>query len=571
MTSQPHGTPQPQAQYQAQPQASAQPQMSNPFSGLPVVDVLRDVAALVFLFAALFYSWNIDRGEKMGAELWYVDVATVLAVLALVPSYLTRLGVFGPRWNVATNGLIRLLATIPYFISVLVVVILDIADDRAVGVGVAVGLFGALLVAQPRKHELPPSHLAPSDRIWLYITGGLLALAAVLVLVTSLVFISDLNDLGADAPEIIVYVLGALVVTAALVYPAVLALLAKPHGVALVAGVGIVALILGMLHIDGQNISQLFGFILLPAGFESFEIPGFGAFLVIGAAAAALSPGASRSTGGATHPVSLVGAAQGAFLLITLSAVAHVLGAIFVGLVSDDFAAPSIITLIVYVLVAVVGVLGLLTTRAGGNKVLPLGAAAGFFLLVTICAIVIAIMDDGSAGFIAILTSGRDVAADTWLGALLVALAIAFAVVGADTLGRGVKKVFANTQGGAPGAAGGGAPLPGAPQAPAYQAPQAPQAAPSYGAPESTPEQTAVIPTVSSTPSPEPAAPATDPVVQRASDPTIDQAELAQIAQLHPHARAAVAQNPQAYPGLLDWLGQLGDPEVDAALARRQG
>ena len=43
------------------------------------------------------------------------------------------------------------------------------------------------------------------------------------------------------------------------------------------------------------------------------------------------------------------------------------------------------------------------------------------------------------------------------------------------------------------------------------------------------------------------------------------------LVQNHPQARAAAASNPQAYPGMLEWLGQLGDPEVDAALARRQG
>jgi hypothetical protein len=426
---------------------------------------------------------------------------------------------------------------------------------------VAVGLFAAVLVAQPRKHELPASHLAPSDRIWLYVTGGLLALGALLILVTSLMFIDDLDDFGLEAPEIVLFVLGAVIVTAVFAYPAVLTLLAKPHGVALVAGLGILCLILAMLHIDGQNISQLFGFLLLPGGVEAFDLAGFGVFLVVGAGAAALSPGASRSTGGATHPVALVNAAKVAFLLVALSAVVHVLGAVFVGLASDDFAAPSIITTIVYVLVAAVGVLGFITTKPGGNKVLPWGAAGAFFLLVTICAIVIAIVDDGSAGFIALADATGQTAADTWLGALLAALAIAVAVTGFGALGGGVKKMFANAQNG-PAGPGAGAPLPGAPTAPVYQAPAQP-AAQAPGASAGSTEHTAVIPTVSPASS--------DPVVQRASDPSIDQAELAQIAQLHPHARAAVAQNPQAYPGLLDWLRQLGDPEVDAALARRQG
>lgn len=44
---------------------------------------------------------------------------------------------------------------------------------------------------------------------------------------------------------------------------------------------------------------------------------------------------------------------------------------------------------------------------------------------------------------------------------------------------------------------------------------------------------------------------------------------LAQIAQDAPSLRAALALNPSTYPALLDWLGQLGDAEVDEALRSR--
>jgi len=105
------------------------------------------------------------------------------------------------------------------------------------------------------------------------------------------------------------------------------------------------------------------------------------------------------------------------------------------------------------------------------------------------------------------------------------------------------------------------APAPAAPAAP--QAPAAPAApAPEAAAPAPTQEiPIAEAPTE---------AVAIDPAVQRASDPSISQAELADLVQNHPQARAAAAGNPQAYPGMLEWLAQLGDPEVDAALARRQ-
>lgn len=567
MTSQPYPPQQPQPQYQQAPGTPAQ--VSNPFSGLPLVDVLRDVAALVLLVTALFYDWNFDAGINSGANLWFVDVSLALALVSLTATYLWKLGVFGQAWNVRTNGLIRLGATVPYFISVLVVVILDLADERGVGIGVAIGLFAAILVAQPRKHELPPSSLAPSDKIWVYVTGGLVALSALLALVTSLIFIGDLNDFGAEAPEIIVYVIAAVVYTVLLAYGAVLALLSKPAGVALIAGFGLLVLVLGMLHIDGENASQLTGFVTSLSGFESFQLPGFGAFLLVGAAAAAMSPGASRATGGASHPISLAGAAKGGFLLLALASLIHVLGAIFVGIAADDFGAAVIVSLIISVLAAVVAVFGFVTTSSTGGKTLPLVAVGVWALLVIIASIIMAIIDEGSPGFVSLSGTGT-LPAHTWLGAILAALFIAFAITGAGTIGGGIKKVFANAQAAGPAA---GAPLPGAPAptapivtppapAPAAPAP-APAPAPSFEAPAPTQE----IP-VGEAPTEQVAV---DPIVQRASDPTISQAELADLVQNHPQARAAAAGNPQAYPGMLEWLGQLGDPEVDAALARRQG
>lgn len=55
-----------------------------------------------------------------------------------------------------------------------------------------------------------------------------------------------------------------------------------------------------------------------------------------------------------------------------------------------------------------------------------------------------------------------------------------------------------------------------------------------------------------------------------AADPSTPAATLAQIVQDAPSLRAAVASNPTTYPALLEWLGQLGDAEVDAALADRK-
>nr|NLD40730.1 hypothetical protein [Actinomycetales bacterium] len=56
-----------------------------------------------------------------------------------------------------------------------------------------------------------------------------------------------------------------------------------------------------------------------------------------------------------------------------------------------------------------------------------------------------------------------------------------------------------------------------------------------------------------------------------ASDPATDAATLYRLAQENPDVLALLAGNPATYPDLLSWLGRLGIPEVDAALARRSG
>ncbi|MBD7949893.1 DUF7937 domain-containing protein [Oerskovia rustica] len=56
----------------------------------------------------------------------------------------------------------------------------------------------------------------------------------------------------------------------------------------------------------------------------------------------------------------------------------------------------------------------------------------------------------------------------------------------------------------------------------------------------------------------------------QALDPSTPLEVLAQIVQEAPHLRPQVAANPSTYPALLEWLGNLGDPAVDAALRSRR-
>ena len=54
-----------------------------------------------------------------------------------------------------------------------------------------------------------------------------------------------------------------------------------------------------------------------------------------------------------------------------------------------------------------------------------------------------------------------------------------------------------------------------------------------------------------------------------AQDPSTDAEALRQLAYRYPELRAAVAAHPHAYRGLLDWLHQFNDPQVNAALEAR--
>jgi len=66
-----------------------------------------------------------------------------------------------------------------------------------------------------------------------------------------------------------------------------------------------------------------------------------------------------------------------------------------------------------------------------------------------------------------------------------------------------------------------------------------------------------------------PAEPAHGFTAAQAADPATDLEVLAAIAAQAPELRVHLASNPSTYPDLVAWLGRLGDPEIDAALARR--
>ena len=60
-------------------------------------------------------------------------------------------------------------------------------------------------------------------------------------------------------------------------------------------------------------------------------------------------------------------------------------------------------------------------------------------------------------------------------------------------------------------------------------------------------------------------------MIRESQDPSTTAARLAELAQLDRDLWTSIAVHPAAYPALLDWLWQQGDPTVDAVLALRSG
>lgn len=60
------------------------------------------------------------------------------------------------------------------------------------------------------------------------------------------------------------------------------------------------------------------------------------------------------------------------------------------------------------------------------------------------------------------------------------------------------------------------------------------------------------------------------PLEDQARDPQTDQQTLYRLAADHPDLRPLIASNPNTYPALLEWMGGLGDPVINAALAARE-
>ncbi len=568
-----------------------------PFAGVPARGVVRDVLAVMALLVALPMPWD---ATQRGSDRLEVVLVTVLAVLALVVPYGVRGGVLPPSWERFTTPRARVLGCAPYAAVAVLYLVLDVvrsSDDAGlVGGGLAVGLAGVVLGAVPRW----PHGLALAS-----------AVVAALALATPVLAAFD----GEPWPTIVGSVLNVLLVLGVLALTALALLRGDLVGGIVLVGVGAAVAVELVLLGGGEGRpwfesvhGERFGLLLLPV-VAAFAVPR----VLDGVRAVAGQPAdahAARWVAVAVRLLDLVLLVAGFVALVAV-----------VRTVADGVAVNLVLRIVfglLMVLVAVVARRALVRDPRSGH-VTAVGAACVLVLLGLV--IVVARAGVGTRSNLEELLATFALPAMVLL-ALLVPPAVRELVAAADAA-----PAAAGPQPVVPAAYDEQVPQPQqVPQQAPQQAPHAepvdvarpaeawqPQeaAAPpsqeqgaghgpgvadtapvaGWGGAWSPADQTQALPPVGrpydARPGYEPGAgrqdadatqalpPAVDVpgsrwTAARALDPSTPLADLALIVQEAPHLRPHVAANPSTYPALLDWLGALGDPAVDAALRSRR-
>ncbi|AEG44708.1 hypothetical protein [Isoptericola variabilis] len=122
-----------------------------PFAGVAARDVVRDVLAVMALLVALPLPWD---AAHRGTDRLEVVLATFLALATLAAPYALRSGMLPATWERFTTARARVLGCAPYAVVVAVYLVLDLVrpgdDSGGVGAGLALGLAGVALGAAPR-------------------------------------------------------------------------------------------------------------------------------------------------------------------------------------------------------------------------------------------------------------------------------------------------------------------------------------------------------------------------------------------------------------------------------------
>jgi hypothetical protein len=513
----------------------------SPFAGIPISDFLRDGFALALLLISLAMPWNFASVATGRIE---VILLTLLSVFSLSITYLARAAVFPPTFTVTMVWMLRLLVNVPYVVLVLVYLIIDAASGAnyvtsGIGYAAAYGIAGAILAAQPRQAEVKAlAYGAPIGELWYRIVAGFGAVS-VLSLLASLILILVRPGI-AQASGISIFVVVATVLfnltAVTLLYAGMLRRSESGR---------LVALAIGTIALSAALIDLFSRFQISVGAIESLHAVGFGMLLfgaIAGLAAAppvrlAMLPVEPHAAWVRAVSVLFVVTAAVALYTALLAIVALAAGGLGSGY--TGFGIGTIVTTVAIALVAIVA-RSMLANNPSWTLVL---GAGGALLLLGIVHIIIT----GSGSRVGILD-------------LALAFGLPAAIIGFLTVPLPMRQHFA--------ALAARLDTGSKQEHPTFveqlERPEAHVAKRKTAPAAATVRPAAVAPKAG-------AAVDVAADVATALDPATPGATLYQLAQHKAELRRYIAANPSTYPELLAWLGTLGDPAIDAALAAREG
>lgn len=527
------------------PELSAQPQ-PNPFAGTPWSDWVRDIAAFFLLLASLGLPWSYQAGDA--TERIEVILITVLSILSLAVIYLARFGAFGP--GITLNGilLVRMLMNAPYLVLVIVYIGIDVFSEYgggALGTASAVGLAGAFLAAQPREFEVKgESADGPVVRLWNFIllgVAGLVGLTTLLSLILGTISITkSSSDAGVGLSSMIMFLIPMAAVIALFVFVIRRSEVARTLGIA-IGGLMLPLMLLGHL-VDARNPFAL------TRTHETIHFTGYNMLWIAVAAGLLSSPGI-RLAMNAIPPLNRwFGVITNGLLVIAGSAGYLLIVGILGFLYPQNVAIGLLIGYLLCVLAVGVGaVIG--RTRM---KLSPLNAQHFMLILlfgIVVFGIIALVLHLGRADeVINSMSWSQNVLLITAYPVILMFIAFPLFLASLLFMPVSVRTSFAAHMPARPAAAAAS----GYPTVAAY-----PQSAQPPAPPVAPPAPPAAP------------APKVSASMKKAMNPATSAADLHALAQEDSALWPAIAENPSAYPALLEWLAQVGGPEVAAALARR--
>lgn len=559
------GVPQQGAPQQPQPvnphqgHAPAARTATSAFASVPASDYIRDGVAVFLLLISMFMVWTYGASTATGSvAATRIDVIliTLVSMFSVAIPYLWRSGVFGQTWGYHRTQLARLAANTPYFVLVVVYLILELINRHGLGPAAAFGLAGAILAAQPRRAELGSTAAdAVTDKRWALAVVGFAAFVGVLTVIQFIERMTVVQSLD-WAGTLATVVLGAA--SAALLVWTALGVSRGHNGRRLIGiGIGVAGIGMGLLAlIPAVTVVSLI--------FHAFS-PGLSIYFWLAFGALAASPSGARICA-AAEPEDQRGVLGRTGTLVTLAII--VLGLVVVvsalALIANASyggygIASNTVPWVVVIFLAVVGAVGGFVAKSALKQhtrqsyVLTAGYAAALFILGLVIVIMSAtsyMLWNGTLGLLA---------------AFALPVALMLSMFGSASQREAFRTVGHGSHSG----------FRFEPPARAWEQPESTTAEASYQ--PSTAYQPDAHPVHGGGTEAHGVGTAVQVdeelagVLAEAADPDAPPARLYEIAAQHPEARPLIAGNPAAYPALLSWLAEQQDPEIDAALAQRRG